>query len=81
MNAVITETFEYCVFNTNHLPSSAFTTPNLMPSEYSKHYFEINVDKLEYSIQNRLGLLFYYLLVVKYYSIKTNKTNYTLVKL
>ena len=58
VNAVVIETFEYCVSKTDHFPSSAFRALNLMPSEYSKYYMEIIVDILEYSLQDRLGLLF-----------------------
>ena len=38
VNAVVIETFEYCVSKTDHFPSSAFRALNLMPSEYSKYY-------------------------------------------
>ena len=60
VNAVVIETFEYCVSKTDHFPSSAFRALNLMPSEYSKYYIEIIVYILEYSLQHRLGLLFHF---------------------
>ena len=60
VNAVVIETFKYCVSKTDHFPSSAFRALNLMPSEYSKYYMEIIVDILEYSLQDRLGLLFHF---------------------
>ena len=74
VNAVVIETFEYCVSKTDHFPSSAFRALNLMPSEYSKYYMEIIVDILEYSLQDKLGLLFNFLLAYKHYTVKI--TNY-----
>ena len=73
-NAFIVKTFEYCVLNTDHFPSSVFRALNLMPSVYSKYYMKIIVDILEYSLQNRLGLLFYFLLTYKYYTYKKKLT-------
>ena len=74
VNAVVIETFKYCVSKTDHFPTSAFRALNLMPSEYSKYYMKIIVDILEYSLQDKLGLLFHFLLAYKHYTVKI--TNY-----